>query len=127
MERKRWASTGLVALAVAAGVGCSNGTRAVHSDARAVPSGGGVFAQNCAVCHAEPILAYMFPQMRGRPPGFVYDAISVGPMRLVGQHLDEPSRRAVAEFFTGVPFGSAESARSFEISPACAPEHGRFD
>jgi len=45
----------------------------------------------------------------------------------VGQHLDEPSRRAVAEFFTGVPFGSAESARSFEISPACAPEHGRFD
>jgi len=86
-----------------------------------------VFAQNCAVCHAQPLMTYMFPQMRGRPPGFVYDAISVGPMRRVGQRLDEPSRRAVAEFFTGVEFGSAESVRSFEVSPACPPEHARFD
>ena len=47
-----------------------------------------------------PILASLLEQNRGRPPGFVYDALSEGNMRRVGAQLDVASRRAVAEFFT---------------------------
>jgi polyvinyl alcohol dehydrogenase (cytochrome) len=113
-----------VALATAA---CSMGHRSEPSDASAQSLGAAVFAEHCAVCHSQPLMAYMLPQMRGRPPGFVYDALSAGPMRRVGQQLDEVRRRAVAEFFTGVSFDSAHAARAFEISPACDGAHAAFD
>lgn len=91
------------------------------------PSGEAVFAENCAVCHTLPILSSMFEQNRGRPPGFVYDAITEGNMRRMGASLDVASRRAVAEFFTGVPFESTAGQRDFRISPRCDADHNRFD
>lgn len=106
--------------------GCADSTR-VGIEASSPPSGGQVFADNCAVCHALPLMAYQFPQMRGRPPGFVYDALTDGPMRRIGRGLDEASRRAAAEFFTGVRFGTPESERDYVVSPACAGEAARFD
>ncbi|MFK7895350.1 MAG: PQQ-binding-like beta-propeller repeat protein [Myxococcota bacterium] len=93
----------------------------------AKPSGEAVFAENCAVCHTLPILSSMFEQNRGRPPGFVYDAITTGNMRRMGAGLDAPSRRAVAEFFTGVQFDSPEGRRDFRISPDCAEDQQAFD
>ncbi len=89
--------------------------------------GAAVFAANCSVCHGLPILASLLEQNRGRPPGFVYDALSEGNMRRMGAPLDEARRRAVAEFFTGVRFDSPEAVRRFEISPRCAPERRAFD
>jgi polyvinyl alcohol dehydrogenase (cytochrome) len=91
------------------------------------PDGATVFAANCAVCHTLPILSSMWEQNRGRAPGFVVDALSHGNMRRMGSSLDGPSRRAVAEFFTGVAFDSDASARDFAISPACAADRLRFD
>ena len=91
------------------------------------PSGDLVFAENCAVCHSLPILSSLFEQNRGRSPGFAYDALTEGNMRRVGSQLDEPSRRAVAEFFSGVPFSSKAAERDFTISPACSSERNQFD
>ena len=89
--------------------------------------GAAVFAANCSVCHALPILSSLLEQNRGRPPGFVYDALTEGNMRRMGAPLDEASRRAVAEFFTGVRFDSPGAVHRFEVSPRCAPERSRFD
>ncbi len=91
------------------------------------PDGAAVFAANCAVCHSLPILSSLFEQNRGRPPGFVYDALSHGNMRRMGAGLDDASRRAVAEFFTGVDFSSSAAVRSFAVSPRCDAERSRFD
>lgn len=90
-------------------------------------SGAQVFAENCAVCHTLPLMAYQIPQMLGRPPGFVYDAISEGPMRRIGARLDEASRRAVAAYFTGTEWGSPGSERDYVVSPTCTGERARFD
>ncbi|MEZ4279028.1 MAG: PQQ-binding-like beta-propeller repeat protein [Myxococcota bacterium] len=91
------------------------------------PVGAAVFAANCSVCHSLPILSSLLEQNRGRPPGFVYDALTEGNMRRMGAPLDEASRRAVAEFFTGVRFDSPAAVRRFEVSPRCGPEQGAFD
>jgi polyvinyl alcohol dehydrogenase (cytochrome) len=107
--------------------GAESGESAEPSRASSPTDGAAVFAVNCAVCHALPILDSLFEQNRGRPPGFVYDVLTQGNMRRVGSGLDEASRRAVAEFFTGVRFGSPAAERSFEVSPRCAPERSRFD
>ena len=107
-------------------LGCADAPRE-ESEAPPPLSGGQVFADNCAVCHALPLMAYQFPQMKGRPPGFVYDALTEGPMRRIGRRLDAPSRRAAAEFFTGVRFGTPESERDYVVSPTCTEEAARFD
>ena len=112
---------GIVACLILAG--CS----ATSPPAAEAPSGAAVFGEHCATCHALPLMTYMIPQMKGRPPGFVYDAVTEGPMRRIGAGLDDASRRAAAEFFTGVSFGSPAAARDFEISPRCGPEHAVFD
>ncbi len=112
-----------VLVLVFAGAGCSE----LRPPTASAPSGAAIFAEKCAVCHALPILTSLFEQNRGRPPGFVYDALSKGNMRRVGAELDVASRRAVAEFFTGVSFASKASERDFSVSPACSPERSRFD
>ncbi len=93
----------------------------------AAPVGAAVFAANCSVCHSLPILSSLLEQNRGRPPGFVYDALTHGNMRRMGAPLGEASRRAVAEFFTGVAFDSPAAVRRFEVSPSCSPERSAFD
>ena len=95
------ATLGAMALLVAGA-----GSAEPQPAAKQAPSGATLFAENCAVCHTLPILASLFEQNRGRAPGFVYDALTEGNMRRVGESLDDASRRAVAEFFTGVPFDS---------------------
>lgn len=124
---QRWSAAAWLALvalvSLAAGGGCSEARRS----ARETPSGAALYAEHCATCHSLPIMTYMLPQMKGRPPGFVYDAISVGAMRRMGAELDEPSRRAVAEYFTGVPFSSSDSERKLDVSPRCSPERSTFD
>ncbi len=112
-----------IVLLLIASTSCSEARRASTSE----PSGAVVFADNCVVCHGLPILSSLLEQNRGRPPGFVYDALSQGNMRRVGSTLDVASRRAVAEFFTGVDFDSPEARRDFTVSPACSPERSRFD
>jgi len=107
-------------------LGCADGMEPTAPSAPAV-SGEQVFADNCAVCHALPLMAYQVPQITGRPPGFVYDALTEGAMRRVGARLDEPSRRAVAEYFTGVAFGSDASVRDHRVSPSCVGDRARFD
>lgn len=108
------------------GLACADSTRDAL-EAPPDPSGAQVFADNCAVCHALPLMAYQFPQMKGRPPGFVYDALTTGPMRRIGRNLDEASRHAVAEFFTGVDFGTPESERDYAVSPTCEDDRLAFD
>lgn len=125
----------LVALVVALfALACSDPHRTPPSaEAPFVPpspaavDGSAVFAERCAVCHSLPILSSLAQQNRGRPPGFVYDAISQGNMRRMGRGLDEASRRAVAEFFTGVAYDSPAARRDFEVSPRCRGEHAQFD
>jgi len=89
--------------------------------------GARVFSDNCPVCHSLPILSSLFEQNRGRPPGFVLDALEIGNMRRVGAALDDRSRRAVAEFFTGVDFDAPEAVRDFAIPPPCDAERRGFD
>ncbi len=119
-------SASVLPLLFAVALSCAEPTPEVPN-ASAAPPGGQVFADNCAVCHALPLMAYQFPQMKGRPPGFVYDAVTTGPMRRMGRDLDEASRRAVAEFFTGVAWGSPEAERDHAVSPTCAGAALEFD
>lgn len=126
------ASRGLLGAALAFGLGaCAERAVAPADEAvaatRIPAAGAGVFAANCAVCHSLPILDSLLEQNRGRPPGFVYDVLTAGNMRRMGAGLDDASRRAVAEFFTGVPFDSPGAVRDFSVSPRCATEHARFD
>ena len=79
----------IILLLLMTGAGCRESVRLMSS----TPSGAAIFAEKCAVCHTLPILGSMFEQNRGRPPGFVYDALSVGNMRRVGGELDAASRR----------------------------------
>lgn len=109
------------------GAGCAESKRESTQAAASQPNGAQVFAENCAACHALPILSSMFEQNRGRPPGFVFDALTHGNMRRMGAGLDVASRRAVAEFFTGVAFDSSEGQRDFRVSPDCDAAHSRFD
>lgn len=108
---------------------CADRSSPPAADPAPIPSadGAAVFAENCAVCHALPILSSLLEQNRGRPPGFVYDALSHGNMRRMGAGLDDASRRAVAEFFTGISFASPASVRNMEVSPRCAGQRSRFD
>lgn len=122
----RWRRRVLVSIGMASwasGLGCAD-PMPTRDDA---PVGAMVFAENCAVCHSLPILDSLLEQNRGRPPGFVYDALTHGNMRRMGAKLDEASRRAVAEFFTGVSFAASESVRKTEVSPRCTSERSRFD
>jgi polyvinyl alcohol dehydrogenase (cytochrome) len=112
-----------LAVALAVALGCARG----EAPREAAPDGAAVFAEKCGVCHALPVLGSLREQNRGRPPGFVYDALTHGNMRRIGGELDDASRRAVAEYFTGVSFASPAAGRSFEVSPRCDAERGRFD
>jgi polyvinyl alcohol dehydrogenase (cytochrome) len=113
----------LSALLVLVASGCADGSRSADADS----AGAEIFAERCAVCHALPILESLFEQNRGRPPGFVYDALTRGNMRRVGAGLDDAGRRAVAEFFTGIAFDSSAAERDFTVSPRCSPERSGFD
>lgn len=119
-------SYSLLLLAALIHAGCADTSPGAAASAPAV-SGGAVFAENCAVCHALPLMVYQVPQMQGRPPGFVYDAITEGPMRRIGAKLDEESRRAVAAYFTGIAWNSPAAERDYVVSPACTGERARFD
>ena len=124
--------SGLIVLGVLALVlfvpGCSRRVEGPQGKVSAEFSkGAAVFAENCAVCHSLPILDSLLEQNRGRAPGFVYDALSEGNMRRMGAGLDDASRRAVAEFFTGVSFSSPEGQRDFSVSPPCGPDRNHFD
>ncbi len=115
----------LASFAIGTALACADPAPPAAPDV--TPNGAAVFAANCAVCHSLPVLSSLFEQNRGRPPGFVYDALSHGNMRRVGAGLDDASKRAVAEFFTGVSFASKQSERSFGVSPRCATDRSRFD
>lgn len=120
----------LISITLATALACADPAPppgAAAAAAEPPPDGAAVFAANCAVCHSLPILSSLFEQNRGRPPGFVYDALAHGNMRRVGAKLDDASKRAVAEFFTGVAFASKRAERNFEVSPRCAPERSAFD
>ena len=119
-------ATALAASFLSLLLACADAKRPLEQ-VRSTPSGGQVFADNCAVCHALPLMAYQFPQMKGRPPGFVYDALTTGAMRRIGRTLDEESRRAAAEFFTGVAYETPESARDHRVSPMCEGDRLAFD
>lgn len=107
-------------------IGCADAPRdGVRNEPET--DGARVYAENCAVCHSLPLMGYLVPQILGRPPGYVYDVVTEGPMRGFGGRLDDASRRAVAEYFTGVSYGSPESERDFVVSPACTGERARFD
>jgi polyvinyl alcohol dehydrogenase (cytochrome) len=110
---------GLIALIA----GCADSRRAAEDP----PSGEALFAENCAVCHSLPLITYLFDDLSAKSPGYVYDAISEGSMRRVGSRLDERSRRAIAEFFTGTTFSSSAARREIAVSPPCEPEAARFD
>ena len=119
-------ATALAASFLSLLLACADAKRPLEQ-VHTTPSGGQVFADNCAVCHALPLMAYQFPQMKGRPPGFVYDALTTGAMRRIGRKLDEESRRAASEFFTGVAYGTPESARDHRVSPTCEGDRIAFD
>jgi polyvinyl alcohol dehydrogenase (cytochrome) len=131
----RIACIAATALLLFTATSCSQRDRAPHSSAEGglermsdvSAVGAEVFVANCAVCHTLPILNSLFEQNRGRPPGFVYDALTVGNMRRMGEPLDDASRRAVAEFFTGVSFESPEGQRDFSISPPCEKKNVGFE
>lgn len=121
----------LLGLVVGFLLACAEPSTRNEADASATPPaaslGATVFAERCAACHSLPILSSLLEQNRGRPPGFVVDALTDGNMRRMGAGLDPASRRAVAEFFTGVRFDSPAAERRFEVSPACDETHRRFD
>ena len=75
-------------------------------------SGWALFQKKCTTCHGNPAVerAPSLATIRGMSAEKIYAALGpAGIMTAQGATLNDPERRAIAEFMSGRPLGSAHS------------------
>jgi polyvinyl alcohol dehydrogenase (cytochrome) len=95
-------------------------TQGVGSDS----SGAAVFEKACASCHAQPAADSRAPsrdRLAQLAPESILTTLTVGNMFRQGSDLTDGERRAVAEFLTGRPAGTAPPASTIGLCRSPAP------
>jgi polyvinyl alcohol dehydrogenase (cytochrome) len=85
-------------------------------------SGFATFQTRCSACHGNPAVerAPSPAAIREMSPEKIYDALVSGAMQAQSQGLSEPQKRAVAEFMSGRPLGSAMQGDAQTMPNRCA-------
>jgi len=125
MNRTRWA--------LVAGVVCFAGLISVaqaQEDPQGPPvtaspgteSGIATFQQRCMGCHGNPNLERVpSPDaIRQMSPERIYDALTIGVMKVQGQSLTEDQRKMLATFLSGRPLGSLKAGDAKDMPNQCA-------
>jgi polyvinyl alcohol dehydrogenase (cytochrome) len=85
-------------------------------------SGIALFESKCTICHGNPAVEHApSPQaLRAMPPEKIYAALgSTGIMAAQGSTLKDQERRAIAEFMSGRPLGSARMGAASSMPNQC--------
>ena len=85
-------------------------------------SGWATFQTRCSVCHGNPTVerAQSPAAIRDMPPERTYDSLVSGSMQTQSQGLSDQQKRAVAEFMSGRPLGSAKQGDARNMPNKCA-------
>jgi polyvinyl alcohol dehydrogenase (cytochrome) len=113
------------------------GGPALCADAAARPgteSGWALFQHKCTTCHGNPAVerAPSVDAVRAMPPEKIYAALGPdGIMAAPGAALSDQERRAIAEFMSGRPLGSAQLGAASAMANRCRtnpklPDPGAF-
>lgn len=84
--------------------------------------GFGIFQKNCTSCHGNPAVerAPTPAQLREFTAERIYAALTTGPMKTVGDTLNDVERRQVSASLAGKPLGSAASGDAERMANRCA-------
>jgi polyvinyl alcohol dehydrogenase (cytochrome) len=85
--------------------------------------GRGVFEQNCASCHVSGSPDQRAPDrqtLMKLSPEAIYAALTTGPMSEQAKNLTDVQKRAIANFLSGRPFGSADAGDAAKMPNHCA-------
>src|SRR5262252_7025966 len=84
--------------------------------------GFGTFQQRCMGCHGNPSVEKAPPPsaLRLMTPEAIYDALTIGVMKIQGDSLTDEMRRRVAESVAGRPLGTADSGDARRMPNQCA-------
>jgi polyvinyl alcohol dehydrogenase (cytochrome) len=91
--------------------------------------GFGLFQQRCLACHGNPAYerAPSPATLREMSPEHIYDALTNGVMKSVGDTLTDDERRQVAESVSGRLLGSAAAGDAKSMPNQCPAAHAAFD
>ena len=81
-----------------------------------------VFQQHCARCHGNPAIerAPSPAQLQLFSPERIYEALTTGPMKSVGDTLTDDQRHLVSQALAGRPFGSEAAGDAAKMPNRCA-------
>ena len=84
-------------------------------------SGFATFQTRCSVCHGNPAVerAASPSAIREMTPERIYDALATGSMQVQSQGLNDAQKRALAEFMSGRPLGSAKQGAAAGMPNRC--------
>jgi polyvinyl alcohol dehydrogenase (cytochrome) len=85
-------------------------------------SGFATFQTRCSICHGNPAVerAASPAALRDMPPERIYESLVSGTMQAQAQGLSDQQKRAVAEFMSGRPIGSARQGDAQAMPNKCA-------
>ena len=89
---------------------------------RSTETGFVLFQQRCIGCHGNPAYerAPTPTALRSMPPERIYDALTTGIMKSVGDTLTDTNRRLVSEAIAGRFLGSSQSGDAASMPNRCA-------
>jgi polyvinyl alcohol dehydrogenase (cytochrome) len=125
MNRSAWRPNELVlacVLALGAGAPLCLAADAPAEHRHSTEFGFGLFQQHCIGCHGNPAYerAPTPAVLRSMPPERIYDALTSGVMKQVGDTLTDAQRRLIAESVAGRLLGSAQRGDASAMPNRCA-------
>ena len=84
-------------------------------------SGFATFQTRCSICHGNPAVerAATPSAIREMTPERIYDALATGSMQAHSEGLNDLQKRALAEFMSGRPLGSAKQGDARNMTNKC--------
>src|ERR1700674_4866345 len=87
-----------------------------------IRSGYGVFQTNCSGCHGNPdVQRAPDPNtLRQMSPEKIYEALTIGAMKVMAEKLSDQQKRVVAEAVSGRSLGSLDTGDASRMPNQCA-------
>ena len=94
-----------------------------------IRSGYGIYQTNCSGCHGNPgVQKAPDPNtLRQMSPEKIYDALTTGAMKVVGDKLTDQQKRTVAEAVSGRNLGSLASGDATRMPNRCSTNPAMSD